>query len=306
MSGFEQAQCDVESFFINKLDLKYSIIKLLSKVTSNKKDIVKLQEAQLNDILKLFKPDLVVFVGVFFIPFELIALCKDKNYCTIGWAGDAFGEHQSIYKNYLDFLYVSDSALVDIANHMGFNNVQLLQFGYNPNLHKDYMNKRSNYINFIGSYTKQRDEIFSQLINYNLHIEGINWDKLTSKSTKWIVKNNKLDQKKVVDIYNSTIATLNVAQKDNVINMVNMRTFEATACGSCMINDYVKDIELCFEPNKEIVVYHNNEELIELSNKVLNDKVFRDTIIKNAKNRIEKDGYSYKHRAEVMLDNLNK
>jgi spore maturation protein CgeB len=267
--------------------------------------VTKLQMAQLEDTIKRFKPDLVVFVGIFFIPIQLVQVCKENQLITAGWAGDAFGELQSSYSDFLDFLYVSDSALLSIANKIGFKNVELLQFGYNPQLHYDYNKTRTNYINFIGSYTKQRDEIFSYLKDYNLRIEGVNWDKLVSSSNKWIVNNQKLDQKKVVDIYNSTIATLNVAQKDNVINMVNMRTFEAIASGSCMLNDYVKDIELCFEPNKEILVYKNKDELLELAHKILNDKDYARNIAKNGINRIQKDGYSYKHRTKTMIDSIN-
>ena len=266
---------------------------------------LKPQILQLESIIKRFKPTVVVFVGIFFLPVELAAVCKSHNIIVAAWAGDSFGTEQKIFKNYIDFLYVSDTAMLPKAKEIGFANYELLQFGFNPMLHSDYNLKRDNYINFIGSYTKERDEIFSNLVDYNLRIEGIKWDKLRCSSDKWIVRNRKLDQKEVVKIYNSTIATLNVAQKDNVINMVNMRTFEATACGSCMINDNVKDIELCFEPGKEILVYKNKEELLELTQKVLSDKGFVKDIVENAKTRMQKSGYSYKDRANYILSKID-
>lgn len=289
---------------MNKLNFKYSVLKALSKITSNSNNVIKIQLLQLTDYIKNFKPTVVFFVGVFFLPVELLALCKEKNVRVAAWAGDAFGEEKREFKNYIDYLYVSDSALLEVSKKIGFNSVELLQFGYNPKLHFDYQQKRDNYINFIGSFTKERDEIFSYLTDYNLHIEGINWDKLTCHSDKWIVKNGKLNQKEVVGIYNSTISTLNVAQKDNVINMVNMRTFEAIASGSCMLNDYVKDIELCFEPNKEILVYKNKDELLELTQKVLHDRKFVDTIVKNGIHRMKNDGYSYKEKANYILSKI--
>lgn len=291
---------DAQCFYINKLDFKYNIFKAISKVGFN----IQPQLMQLESIIKEFQPTVIVFVGVFFIPLELVVLCKEKNIITVGWAGDAFGQAHSTYKDYIDFLYVSDSALLDVANTIGFKDTALLQFGYNPNLHKDYHQPRDNYINFIGSFTKERDEIFSYLTNYNLRIEGINWDKLTCNSDKWIVKNRKLNQKELVDIYNSTIGALNVAQKDNVINMVNMRTFEAIASGSCILNDYVKDIDICFEPNKEILVYKNTDELLELVPKILSDKKYVQKIVENGMKRTKSSGYSYKDRAKYILSKI--
>ena len=40
-----------------------------------------------------------------------------------------------------------------------------------------------------------------------------------------------------------------------------MRSFEAIASGGCLLQDYVKDIEINFEINKNILVYNNIEEL---------------------------------------------
>lgn len=299
--GFKQAGVETKCFYINQLDFKFNLLKAVSKLGFD----LKPQVLQLESIIKSFKPTVVVFVGIFFLPLELAAICKEHNITVTAWAGDSFGIEQKAFKNYIDFLYVSDSAMLQKAQEIGFKNYELLQFGFNPNLHKDYGLKRDNYINFIGSYTKERDEIFSNLVDYNLRNEGIKWDKLSCSSDKWIVKNRKLDQKEVVQIYNSTIATLNVAQIDNVINMVNMRTFEATACGSCMLNDNVKDIELCFEPGKEILVYKNKDELLELTQKILSDQEFVKTIVKNGKLRMEKSGYSYKDRANHILSKID-
>ncbi len=259
---------------------------------------------QLEFIIKNFKPSVVVFVGIFFLPLELVILCKEKNIVVTAWAGDSFGKEQEKFNEYIDFLYVSDSAMLSKADECGFKNHELLQFGYNPKLHFDHDMNRENFINFIGSYTKDRDDIFSYLTDYHLQIEGINWDKLQSHSNKWKIRKRKLNQTEVVNIYNLTIGTLNVAQKENVVNMVNMRTFEAIASGSCILNDYVKDIELCFEPNKEILVYKNTDELLEFVPKVLSDKKYVKNIVQSGMKRMQSSGYTYKDRAKYILSKI--
>ncbi len=301
INGFRQNDCIVDSFFTNILPIKSSIKKAILKLKKDKNGEILLQLDWLNKKIKTFKPDMVFFIGLFFTNVTLLNFCKEKHIVTAGWVGDRFNNDKKIYIDSLDHLFLSDSAFMQIAQDIGFENRHFLQFGYDENLHKDLNIDRKMSINFVGSYTKERDEIFSYLKNQHLEIYGAKWNNLNTKSNKWNISNKKISQKKVVQIYNSTIATLNVAQKNNIINMVNMRTFEAIACGSCLLNDNVKDIELCFEPNKEILVYKNPDELQELSDKVLKDKHFAQKIAKNGKIRAEKSGYSYRNRTKEIL-----
>ncbi len=300
-NGFQQNNCIVENFFTNKLPLTTSLKKAIIKLTKDKNKEILLQIDILDKKLNAFKPDMVFFTGLFFTDHSLVELCKDRGIITAGWVGDKFNSDKEIYKDSIDHLFLSDSAFIKIAQEIGFNNIHFLQFGYDENLHKDLHLDRRMSINFVGSYTKERDEMFSYLKDRHLEIYGTKWDHLSTKTDKWNISNNKIPQKKVANIYNTTIATLNVAQKNNIINMVNMRTFEAVACGSCLLNDYIKDIELCFEPNKEILVYKNPDELKELSDKVLKDKHFAKKIAKNGKIRAEKSGYSYRDRTKEIL-----
>lgn len=224
---------------------------------------------------------------------------------TAGWVGDLFGEDKKQYISFIDKLYVSDSAFIPVAQTLGFKEVHFLQFGYNPSLHVDLKLSRRNAINFIGSYTNERDLTFQALKTCNFKIYGSHWEKLSQIGNHWQVENKKIDQKKVAHIYNTTLATLNVAQKSNVINCVNMRTFEAIACGSCVINDNVKDLEYCFEPGKEILVYNSFEELEVLTHKVLKDSIYAKRISENGYQRIYKSNSSYKDRALSILQDFN-
>ena len=83
--------------------------------------------------------------------------------------------------------------------------------------------------------------------------------------------------------------------------MVNMRTFEAIACGSCLLNDNIKDLEFCFEPNKEILVYNSLEELNELTCKIFQDNTYGRQIAQNGYKRLLGSPYSYKDKALQIL-----
>ena len=304
INGFLANHYEVEHFFTNKLSFKNTIVKGIYKTFTNKKQETSLQIDELNKKIKLFKPDIAIFVGAFFVNIELFSLCKEKNIITLGWVGDKFSIEKKEYSKYIDYLFVSDSAFINIAKQIGFENVDLLQFGYDHMLHTNKNLPRENTINFVGSYTNDRDLVFQHINNYKMKIYGSKWNKLSKVSPNWDISNKKISQQEVVNIYNSTLATLNVAQKNNIINMVNMRTFEAVACGSLLINDYVKDIDLCFEPNKEILVYKNLNDLEEIIHRISKDVKFAKDIAINGEKRLKKSNYTYKDRTKTIIEKL--
>jgi len=290
-----------DNFFINYLNIDDKIKKLYYKLTSNNQKIDILIAQAFEKKIKSFKPDLILFISGFFIPLELYKIAKLYDIDTAAWIGDKFGNEKENYADYIDMLYVADSGFVEIAKKLKFKNIKILQFGYNNLIHKNFNLKRDDYVNFVGSYTKERNDIFMALKDYKLQIEGFKWNKLDSISRLWRIKVGKISQKQVVDIYNKTIATLNIAQYNNIINIVNMRTFEAMACGSCVISDNVKDLSYCFEPNKEILVYNDIEELKNIFEIIRTDQDFIRKIAKNGYNKITKNHMTYKDKLEDIL-----
>lgn len=292
-------------FIINEIELLYKPLKLFYKVLSQKEKIENIVSKNFENKIKKFKPELIIFISGFFIPVELYKIAKKHNVKIASWIGDKFGENAKIYIPYIDKLYLSDTGLLDIAKQIEFKDYSFLQFGYNNLIHKNYEKNRNEFMNFVGSYTRERNNIFMKLHDYKLHLEGINWHKLDSISKNWIVNKGKISQEKVVDIYNTTRATLNIGQNRNIINMVNMRTFEAIASGSCVISDNLKDLEYCFEPGKEVLIYNNIYELIEILNKASQDSDYLKDIALNGYNRITKDNMTYKSKIEFIINDFN-
>ncbi len=294
-----------DQFIINEIEFSYKPLKLLYKVFSQKEKLNNLLSASFEKKIKRMKPNLVIFISGFFIPHELYEITNKYKIDIASWIGDKFENNALKYSKYIDKLYVSDSGLIDIANQMNFKEINFLQFGYNNLIHKNYNLERNDFINFVGSFSKERNDIFKKLNDYKLHLEGINWDKLDLISKKWILNKGKISQKEVVNIYNKTSATLNIGQNKNIINMINMRTFEAIACGSCIITDNLKDLSYCFEPNKEVLVYDNIDELIEILNKAKRDSSYLRDIAHNGYNRIIKDNLTYKSKIESIIRDFN-
>jgi len=291
--GLKQNNINTYLFYYNE----YTFIDRINQVL-RKEDFI---FNRFYHLLKTFKPDIIVFVSTFFIPKEYFYIAKELHIKTIGWVGDVFDIDKQDYASYIDKLYVFDSSLVPLANRLGYNS-ELLQVGYDPHLHKNYLKNNRRYsINFIGSHTKEREALLSHLHNFNLELYGKKWGNLNLTPPNWLVINKNIDYKRLVSIYNSTYISINISQSNNVCNGITMRVFETIACGSCLISDNLKDIPLSFEPNKEILIYDSPMELISILDRLMIDKNYLLNIVENASLRLKKNDYSYSARTKYMI-----
>ena len=101
-----------------------------------------------------------------------------------------------------------------------------------------------------------------------------NFKKKYPKLYKYVI-NKFINSQKVAELYKKSRIVLNIAQSDN--SAANSRTFEILATNSFQIVGYNPSIEALFKDGKELVMYKNSEELINLI----------DYYLDNAEKRVE-------------------
>jgi spore maturation protein CgeB len=79
------------------------------------------------------------------------------------------------------------------------------------------------------------------------------------------------------------------------------RVFEAAGAGACVITDWWQGIELFLEPNKEVLVARNGDEVIECMRALTPETTRR---IGQAGYRRVLAEHTYKHRAEQVEEVL--
>jgi hypothetical protein len=84
----------------------------------------------------------------------------------------------------------------------------------------------------------------------------------------------------------------------------NMRMFEVTGAGSCLLTDNKKNIGDLFEPDKEIIVYDNPDDCIEKVKWLLNNENDRKRIALNGQQRTLKY-HTVQHRCETIIGLIN-
>lgn len=292
-------------FLINHLgfvsDTLISLVKKFKKLSSEE-----LLAHYFHQKINEFKPDVIMLISAFFMPQSLYDVLKNlpKKPYVIGWSGDAFNQDVAAKVQILNKLYCTDSFFVDLARSTyRWENVEYLPLAYNPKIFfpSNTPEEQRKETLFIGSPAPDRVEILKS-IQTPITLIGSAWKKHPLALHTIVPKNIALDQ--IVPLYQSCRAVLNMKQGANVKNGLNMRSFEATACGALMIHDNVADIEKHFVPNEEILVYNNANELNELLRNIeKNPQLFYEIAKKGMQRTLLE--HSYQHRMSLILDNLS-
>jgi len=103
-------------------------------------------------------------------------------------------------------------------------------------------------------------------------------------------------------VLKSSKTTLNIHADSSPKYASNMRLFEATGVGTCLITDWRPNIGLLFEPDKEVITYRSAEECIEKVKWLMDNPAEREAIAHAGQVRTLKD-HTFHNRA-VILDEI--
>jgi spore maturation protein CgeB len=101
-------------------------------------------------------------------------------------------------------------------------------------------------------------------------------------------------------IFSTAKIVLNVHDHTDVGFKPNMRTFEATGCGTLLLSDMAFSLERFFTPCEELVCYSNETELVKLARHYIETPIERATIAHKGHMRAYRD-HTYDQRVGEIL-----
>lgn len=106
------------------------------------------------------------------------------------------------------------------------------------------------------------------------------------------------DFRKMPEIYSSSMIGFN----SSILNDINMRVFEVMACGCLLITNKIKGngFDALFKDKKNLVVYENNKEMLELIDYYLKNEEERQRIADEG-HRLVINEHTYYHRIQSMF-----
>nr|WP_174507654.1 glycosyltransferase [Acinetobacter sp. Marseille-Q1620] len=217
--------------------------------------------------LHQFQPDLIVIADLFYFNKHLLSVLASSPAKKAHWIGDFFDSRLVESKNIIDLYFFTDSSFIEDAKKIGIDHCMYLPLAYNPQVFYNRNENKSDRMIFIGAWSPDRQELIEQ-IPIPLTIYGKGWDKLHKPECN--IHPYNIDLNQVSILYSRHKYVLNVINKKNIRQGMNMRCFEAPACGCILVSEYVKDITKIFDIEQEIIYFNSPSDL---KNKLENDSI---------------------------------
>ncbi|MEM3373806.1 MAG: glycosyltransferase [Candidatus Woesearchaeota archaeon] len=259
-----------------------------------------------------YKPDLVlVNKGESILP-KTIEKIKKIDCKAVSWNPDEpFGYLDSFNRienvSEYDAYFTYDKQYLNPLKKLN-KNVFHLPPGADPfEVHKEVMElekrKFSADLCLVGTAYKNRIELLSKFSNYKLKLAGPKWDKAPKKLAEQALP--RVSIREMVSMFNESKIVLNHYGESKYFIVPNPRTFEIPASRSFQLTNMSREVEDYFKPNKEIVVYKDEQEFKELVDYYLDDDQERNEIAQKGYERVLKE-HTMENRIKKMLDVLDK
>lgn len=241
-------------------------------------DIVWLTSWETQDLFKKWGCKKIIFQTYAANPYTYKAEFTDYKIQAVGFIGSPYGSRTN---------KIND-LLANNINCALYSNV-LFNKGYNTSLGGkkkldvvDVLIKASRYMRFpIG-----RQVFLSTVVN-----------KFKPKSSldinsQFVSLNHSVSHEEMCKLYSSLCLSLNISELRDTyilkhpIPKIHLRTFEIPMCGGLQFTSFNKEIAQYFEDEKEIVLYHSKEDMIDKARFYLNDK--NSTLVRKMKTAARK------------------
>jgi spore maturation protein CgeB len=218
----------------------------------------------------------------------------------VGWVGDRFGAEVRAIASLHDALAYSDTGLLALHQSFGFPaRAAYLPYAANPRLDLGVPSpqERRPDLVFVASPTALRREIVER-ISTPITLYGEGWR--ASGSVAHRIDSRWIGVEELARIYRSHLAVLNIRNEVNVLGGLNQRHFDPYLAATPVLSDAQPDIERCFEPEREMLVYENGDELNETYARLKREPGFALAVGEWGRQRVLAD-HTYGHRLAALV-----
>ena len=213
--------------------------------------------------VRAFSPDLILAIGAFHVPpmiLERLAAMPGRP-PLVGWVGDVFSPAARGAAAALDLVAYTDSGLLALHERLGFGSPALyLPHAVNPHRPGGEPSSRARRARmvFVANPTDHRRDLVGK-IAAPISLYGPGWTDFPGVDHD--IHPRRVKRADLAGIYGAHFAALNIRNELNVVHGLNQRNFEPCLAGAAVVTDDQPDLERCFEPGREVLIYRTAEEL---------------------------------------------
>jgi spore maturation protein CgeB len=217
-----------------------------------------------------FAPDLILSIGGFHAPtpfLERLAALPGRPPLA-GWVGDLFDGSARRAAELYDLVAYTDSALMARHGELGFpSRTMFLPHAAKPGPAPPPAERVRRMV-FVANATPGRRVIVGST-TAPLSVFGPGWT--VGATGGHDVHPGRVAHQRVAGLYAGHLASLNIRNEFNVLNGLNQRSFDPYLSATPVVTDDQADLERCFEPGEEVLVYRDADQLNGLYDRLLRD-----------------------------------
>jgi spore maturation protein CgeB len=262
--------------------------------------------ADINRRIDALKPDMVLAVGGWGVEAAIVEriAARPNRPPLVGWVGDAFDETRIDALNRFDALGYTDTGLVEAHRRMGLRPVHAF-IPHAADLEiaaatRPAAARRSRML-FVGNPTPERRALVAQ-VEPPMALHGLGWAD-PSGVTHHERRGRRVRRAELARLYADHFACLNIRNEFNVVNGLNQRNFSPLALGCAVVSDRQRDLVLCFDPSREILVYDDAAGLNDIYREILASPALAHEIGERGRQRVVAD-HTYDQRLKAFAELL--
>jgi spore maturation protein CgeB len=244
-----------------------------------------------------FRPDLLVAFGPFhWLPPAIFDRLKNRP-PMVAWIGDLFGPDMAETAALFDVVAYTDTGMLERHKQFGFSSVcAFLPLAATRGAVAKAA-ERDDRLTFVASATAHRRALLAQVAE-PVVLFGPDWPKAPELSHH-IRDGRKIGGAELARIYACHLGALNIRHENNVINGLNQRHFAPYVVSTPVVADAQGDIEHCFDPGREILIYRDAAELNALLAELRANPEKARQVGRAGQRRVLAE-HTYAHRIEAM------
>jgi len=217
--------------------------------------------------VRAFQPDLIVAPDAFSTPTSLLARLRAAPGLPplLGWVGDIFGDYAKARAPYFAAIGYTDSGLVELHARMALPaRAVYLPHAARPTSASEAAEgaARADRLVFVANPTPARIATLRAL-REPVALHGPGWSAMPAGPHE--VHPRRVPAEAVGALYRRHRAVLNIRNETHVLAGLNQRNFDPFLRGAAVLTDPQPDLERCFDPGREVLVWREPAEIDELS-----------------------------------------
>ena len=253
--------------------------------------------------MRRMAPDLVLAIGPFhWLPVEIFQMLRavPNRPPLVAWVGDIFGADAASAADLFDLVAYTDSGMQALHHQFGFRSAS----GFVPLAAErsavqrvGLEQERIPRLAFVASASPHRRALLSN-VPEPVALFGTDWRDATGLQ-QHPRDGRRIGASELIDIYRTYTGVLNIRHEKNVINGLNQRHFAPYIEGTPVVTDPQQDVESCFDPGLEMLVYRDAEELTALLRELRTNAAMARTVGLAGQRRVLAH-HTYGHRLNAI------